>query len=90
MASSIDKFSKSPVDNKGATSSRGTGQTAKMPASEATRKRAVRRGANIHIQDEDQAPTGKNAGDARAAEAEVAASKRHASRRARTVAGGDG
>ena len=38
-----------------------------MPAAEAARKRSVRRGANIHIQDEDQAPTGKNAGDKQAA-----------------------
>ncbi len=88
MASSIEQSRNPCTDAKEAAPSRGKKQTARMPTAQVARKRAVRRGANIHIQDEDQAPTGKNAGDARAAEAEVAASKRHASRRARTVAGG--
>jgi len=54
-------------DETGGAPPRGKGQIAGMPAAEAARKRAVRRGANVHIQDEDQAPTGKNAGDERAA-----------------------
>lgn len=49
----------------------------------------MRRGANVHIQDEDQAPTGKNAGDERAA-TEAAESERHERGKARTVAGANG
>ncbi len=44
----------------------------------------MRRGANIHIQDEDQASTGKNAGDEQAA-AEVAESRESKSGNARTA-----
>jgi hypothetical protein len=60
-----------------------------MPAAEGARKRDVRRGANIHIQDEDQVPTGKNAGDERAA-TEAAESEGHTRGEARTVAGRSG
>lgn len=60
-----------------------------MPAAEGARKRAVRKGANVHLQDEDQAPTGKNAGDERAA-TEAAASRGQTGGEARTVAGASG
>ncbi|MGI8688811.1 MAG: hypothetical protein ACR2M3_09560 [Thermomicrobiales bacterium] len=66
MASSIEKPSNPHTADKEAPA-HGNGRTAGMPAAAEARKRAVRRGANIHIQDEDQAPTGKNAGDERAA-----------------------
>lgn len=88
MASSSDKNGDSPAAPTGA-SARGKGRASGMPAGEGARKRAVRRGANVHIQDEDQAPTGKNAGDERAA-IEAAESKRHEGGKARTVAGGSG
>ncbi len=74
MVSSIEQSAKPHTDDRGPASARGKKQTAGMPATEGARKRAVRRGANVHLQDEDQAPTGKNAGDAQAA-AESAASK---------------
>ncbi len=67
MAPSAEEFGKPESDDMGKAPSRGTGRTAGMPAAERGRKRAERRGANVHIQDEDQAPTGKNAGDERAA-----------------------
>jgi hypothetical protein len=76
----------SHTDDQEKASLRGKKQTAGMPAAEGARKRAVRRGGNIHIQDEDQAPTGKNAGDMQAAtEAAKAASEMRGN--ARTVAG---
>ncbi len=67
MAPSTEKPGKPPTDETGGASSCGKGHTAGMPAAARARKRAERRGANVHIQDEDQAPTGKNAGDERAA-----------------------
>ncbi len=67
MAPSTEESGKPQSDDAGKASSRGKGRTAGMPAAERARKRAERRGANVHIQDEDQAPTGKNAGDERAA-----------------------
>jgi hypothetical protein len=76
VASSIEQSKNSYTDEKEEASSRGKKQAAGMPASEAARKRAVRRGANIHIQDEDQAPTGKNASDTQAA-TEVAETRSH-------------
>jgi hypothetical protein len=89
VASSIEQSSNPQTDEKGGASSHGKKQTAGMPASEVARKRAVRRGANIHIQDEDQAPTGKNAGD-KQAETEAAESKSDKRGKARTGAGGSG
>ncbi len=67
MASSIEQSRNPQADEKEAAPPRRTLPAAGMPTAEAARKRAVRRGANIHIQDEDQAPTGKNAGDDQAA-----------------------
>ncbi len=67
MAPSTEESGKPQSSDPGKASSRGTGRTAGMPPAERARKRAVRRGANVHLQDEDQAPTGKNAGDERAA-----------------------
>ena len=65
MAPSTEKPGKPPTDETGGASSCGKGHTAGMPAAARARKRAERRGANVHLQD--QAPTGKNAGDERAA-----------------------
>ncbi len=79
MPSAIEQSRHPHTDEKEESRSRGKGQPAGMPISEVNRKRATRRGANIHIQDEDQAPTGKNAGDTKAA-AELAESKRHRGR----------
>ncbi len=76
MAPSTEESGKPGSDDTGKAPSRGKGRTAGMPAAARARKRAERRGANVHLQDEDQAPTGKNAGDAQAA-AESAASKGH-------------
>ncbi len=67
MAPSTKESGKPESSDPGKAPSRGTGRTAGMPAAARARKRAERRGANVHIQDEDQAPTGKNAGDERAA-----------------------
>jgi hypothetical protein len=89
VTSSIEQSSNPHTDDQEGAPPRGTKQTAGMPASEGARKRAVRRGANIHIQDEDQAPTGKNAGD-KQAETEAAESKSDTQGKARTVAGGSG
>ncbi len=89
MESSIE-HTNPPTDDTDEAPARGKKQTAGMPAAEGARKRALRRGANIHIQDEDQAPTGKNAGDTHAAETELAESKSHKRGKVRTVAGGSG
>ncbi len=67
MAPSTKESGKPESSDPGKAPSRGTGRTAGMPPAERARKRAERRGANVHLQDEDQAPTGKNAGDERAA-----------------------
>jgi len=67
MAPSPEESGKRESDDPGKAPSRGEGRTAGMPPAARARKRAVRRGANVHLQDEDQAPTGKNAGDERAA-----------------------
>ena len=88
MASSTERAG-NPRTDKAVTSSRGKGQASGMPVAAQARKRAVRRGANIHIQDEDQAPTGKNAGDERAA-TEAAESRGQTGGEARTVAGASG
>ncbi len=89
MAATIEKPSNPQSDDTGAASSRGKEQTSGVPVAARSRKRAERRGANIHIQDEDQAPTGKNAGDERAA-SEAAESEGHTRGKARTVAGRSG
>ena len=89
MAASTEKSGNPRTDDKAVASSRGKTQASGMPAAEGARKRAVRRGANVHIQDEDQAPTGKNAGDERAA-TDATESKRHERGKARTVAGAGG
>jgi len=90
MASSIEQSTNPPTDDTDEAPACGKKQPAGMPASEGARKRAVRRGANVHLQDEDQAPTGKNAGDKLAAETELAESKSHKKGKVRTVAGGSG
>ncbi len=87
VASSIEQSSNLHPDRTGPASAREKKQTTGMPPSEGARKRAARRGANVHLQDEDQAPTGKNAGDKQAAETEVAESRGHTRGKARTVAG---
>jgi len=89
MAASTEKSGNPRTDDKAVASSIGKTQASGMPAAEGARKRAVRRGANVHIQDEDQTPTGKNVDDERAA-IEAAESKRHEGGKARTVAGGSG
>ncbi len=73
MEASTGKPGNPRTDDSGEASLRGKGRASGMPTGEGARKRAVRRGANVHIQDEDQMPTGKNAGDERAA-TEAAAS----------------
>jgi hypothetical protein len=89
VPSSIEKPGNARTDGKGEASSHGKGQASGLSAAEGATKRAMRRGANVHIQDEDQAPTGKNAGDERAA-TEAAESERHERGKARTVAGANG
>lgn len=85
VKSSIEQPRNPHTDDMEGVSSRGKVQTAGMPAAAVARKRAMRRGANIHIQDEDQAPTGKNAGD-KQAEAEAAEPRSYERGKARTVA----
>ncbi len=65
MAPSTEESGKPQSGDPGKVPSRGTGRTTGMPPAARARKRAERRGANVHLQD--QAPTGKNAGDERAA-----------------------
>lgn len=66
MASSSERAENPRTDAREATPP-GAKPVAAIPAAEAARRRVVRRGGNIHIQDEDQSPTGMNKGNERAA-----------------------